>query len=65
MTSPEHTPASDTELVLVVEISQTGLGTAADLATLADVLRETAHDLIPGVSTHTTVNPGIPSRRIA
>lgn len=63
--SPDPASNSESELVLVVQISRTEPGSAADLATLADVLRETAHDLIPGVSTHTTLNPGDRVRRIA
>ncbi|WP_068155610.1 winged helix-turn-helix domain-containing protein [Rhodococcus phenolicus] len=44
------------ELVLVVQLSNTGVRSSTDLAALADALRETAQDLVPGVSTHTLLS---------
>ncbi|WP_420752364.1 winged helix-turn-helix domain-containing protein [Rhodococcus sp. O3] len=44
------------ELVLVVQLSNTGVRSSADLAALADALRETARDLVPGASTHTLLS---------
>lgn len=44
------------QLVLVVQLSGTGDHSSTDLAALADALRETAQDLVPGVSTHTLLS---------
>lgn len=38
----------NSELVLIVEVSNTDARSAADLAALADLLRTAASDLLPG-----------------
>lgn len=63
MTAPDPTPHSidaqnSPELVLVVQVSRTGLASTADLAALADTLRETAQELLPGARTRTLLSPG-------
>ena len=59
--SIENPPGSSVdapELVLIVQISDTNAGSAGDLAALADALRETALELLPGARTHTLLSPG-------
>lgn len=46
------------ELVLIVQISDTGAVKPGDLAALADALRETATGLLPGARTHTLLSSG-------
>ncbi|MDX5452835.1 MAG: winged helix family transcriptional regulator, partial [Rhodococcus sp. (in: high G+C Gram-positive bacteria)] len=49
--------AAGAELVLVLRLPDIGTHSSRDLAALADALREAAHDLVPGVSTHTVLSP--------
>lgn len=51
-------PPDEPELVLIVQVSDTGAVSPGDLAALADALRETASDLLPGSRTHTVLSPG-------
>ncbi|MGW3481009.1 winged helix-turn-helix domain-containing protein [Rhodococcus indonesiensis] len=44
------------ELVLVLRLPAAGAHSPRDLAALADVLREAAQDLVPGVRTHTVLS---------
>ncbi|UYP19359.1 winged helix-turn-helix domain-containing protein [Rhodococcus sp. Z13] len=46
------------ELVLIVHVSDTDAGSAGDLAALADALRETALDMLPGARTRTLLSAG-------
>ena len=50
--------ADEPELVLIVQVSDTGAVNPGDLAALADALRETATGLLPGARTHTLLSPG-------
>ena len=52
------TPTDRPELVLIVQISDTGAVTPGDLAALADALRETATGLLPAARTHTLLSSG-------
>ncbi|WP_241386617.1 winged helix-turn-helix domain-containing protein [Rhodococcus sp. CH91] len=61
-TSPVGNPATGStdspELVLIVQISDTNADSPGDLAALADALRETTLDLLPGARTRTLLSPG-------
>ncbi|MEU5844468.1 winged helix-turn-helix domain-containing protein [Rhodococcus sp. NPDC047139] len=56
--NPATGPIDSPELVLIVQISDTNAGSPGDLAVLADALRETALDLLPGARTRTLLSPG-------